>query len=294
VRTGIAVSAVERVDGHWALRSPQGDMHADTVVVATGYNHTPVLPDWQGRDGFTGKLLHSKDYRNGSIYSGLDVLVVGGGNTGAEIAVDLVEHRAATVRLAVRSTPHILRRAPLGIPTQLTAVLTRHAPAPVIDALAEPIRKMSVPNLSHKGLPDPGKGLFTRASRGEIPILDVGLIEAIQAGKVEPVAALDGFDGAHALLADGRAITPDVVIVAVGYRRGLEPLVGHLGVLDDHGMPLVHGSRTHNSAPGLHFIGYTNPISGMFREIAIDARRIARALHRRSASPVTDSGRTKT
>jgi cation diffusion facilitator CzcD-associated flavoprotein CzcO len=294
VRTGTAVSAVERVDGHWALRSPQGDMHADTVVVATGYNHTPVLPDWQGRDGFTGKLLHSKDYRNGSIYSGLDVLVVGGGNTGAEIAVDLVEHRAATVRLAVRSTPHILRRAPLGIPTQLTAVLTRHAPAPVIDALAEPIRKMSVPNLSHKGLPDPGKGLFTRASRGEIPILDVGLIEAIQAGKVEPVAALDGFDGAHALLADGRTVTPDVVIVAVGYRRGLEPLVGHLGVLDDHGMPLVHGSRTHNSAPGLHFIGYTNPISGMFREIAIDARRIARALHRRSASPVTDSGRTKT
>jgi putative flavoprotein involved in K+ transport len=59
-------------------------------------------------------------------------------------------------------------------------------------------------------------------------------------------------------------------------------------------MPVVHGSRTHHAAPGLHFIGYTNPISGMFREIAIDARRIAWALHRRSASPVTGSGRTNT
>jgi putative flavoprotein involved in K+ transport len=286
VRTGTLVSTVERAGGHWVLRSPRGDVHADTVVVATGYNHTPVMPDWPGREGFTGKLVHAGEYRNGSVHRGQDVLVVGGGNTGAEIAVDLVEHRAARVRLAVRTPPHILRRASLGIPTQLTGVLMRYMPARVADALAEPVRKMSVPNLSHKGLPDPGKGVFTRARRGEIPILDVGLIEAVQADKVEPVAGLDGFDGDRVLLADGRAITPDVVIVAVGYRRGLEPLVGHLGVLDHHGMPTVHGPRTHNAAPGLHFIGYTNPVSGMFREIAIDARRIASALRGRSAGPV--------
>jgi putative flavoprotein involved in K+ transport len=162
----------------------------------------------------------------------------------------------------------------------------RYLPTRVADALAEAVRKISVLNLSHKGFPDPGKGVFTRARRGEIPILDVGLLEAVQADKVEPVAALDGFDGDRALLADGRAITPDVVIVAVGYRRGLEPLVGHLGVLDHRGMPTVHGPHTHNAAPGLHFIGYTNPISGMFREIAIDARRIASALRGRSAGQV--------
>lgn len=298
VRTGTAVSGLERAGDHWIVRSPQGDLHAGAVVVATGYNHTPVMPDWPGRDGFTGKLVHAKEYRNGSVYYGQKVLVVGGGNTGAEIAVDLVENEAAKVWLAVRTPPHILRRAPLGLPSQLTGVLMRHAPATVADALAEPVRKMSVPNLSHKGLPDPGKGLFTRASRGEIPILDVGLIDAIEADTVEPVAALDGFDGDRALLADGRVLTPDAVVVAVGYRRGLEPLVGELGVLDDRGLPVVHGGRTHDAAPGLHFIGYTNPISGMFREIAIDARRIASALHKRSAphkrsaGAVADTGRT--
>lgn len=292
VRTGTEVRSVERAEDHWVLRSPQGDVHADTVVVATGYNHTPVLPDWPGRDEFTGKLLLAREYRTGTVYSGQDVLVVGAGNTGAEIAVDLAEHGAASVRLAVRTPPHILRRAPMGVPSQLTGLLMRHAPAALADALAEPVRSLSVPDLTEKGLPNPGRGVFTRASRGEIPILDVGLVDAVLADTVEPVAAVTRFDGDRVLLADGRALTPDTVIVAAGYRRGLEPLVGHLGVLDEKGSPLAHGKRTHTAAPGLHFIGYTNPISGMFREIAIDARRIASAVHRRSNRTPDRSGRT--
>ena len=82
------------------------------------------------------------------------------------------------------------------------------------------------------------------------------------------------------VLADGSRITPDVIVAATGYRRGLEPLVGDLDVLDERGLPRVHGPRTSRSAPGLYFTGYTNPISGMFRELRIDAERIAAAISR--------------
>jgi putative flavoprotein involved in K+ transport len=116
---------------------------------------------------------------------------------------------------------------------------------------------------------------------GSIPVLDVGLVDAVKRGDVRVVAGVEGFDGAHVLLADGTRLTPDVVVAATGYRRGLEPLVGHLGVLRPDGSPGVHGARTAPQAPGLHFLGYTNPISGMFRELGIDARRIARAVARR-------------
>jgi putative flavoprotein involved in K+ transport len=76
------------------------------------------------------------------------------------------------------------------------------------------------------------------------------------------------------------------VIAATGYKRGLEPLVGHLALLDARGGPRVHGNQTAPHAPGLRFLGYTNPVSGMFREIAIDARHIARAIRRElPASP---------
>jgi cation diffusion facilitator CzcD-associated flavoprotein CzcO len=280
VRTGVEVTGIERPGQRWLVRSPQGDLTAHQVVVATGYNHTPFVPDWPGRDSFEGELNHASAYRNGRPYAGRKVLVVGAGNTGAEIAVDLVEHGARRVQLAYRTPPHILRRQLGGVPTQLTGVLMRRLPARIADELAEPVRRLTVPDLSDRGLSDPGKGVYTRAQRGEIPILDVGLIDAVRDGEVEPVPQVTGFEGSRVLLAGGRSDEPDVVIAATGYRRDLEPLVGSLGLLDERGLPVVHGDQTAGHAPGLRFIGFTNPVSGMFREIAIDARRIARGVKR--------------
>jgi putative flavoprotein involved in K+ transport len=280
VRTGVSISRIERDGAGWRLVSPQGDLPRAQVVVATGYNHTRLIPDWPGKDAFGGELLHVGDYRNGEQFAGRDVLVVGAGNTGAEVAVDLAEHGAARVRLAYRTPPHILLRELNGVPAQVTGVLMRRMPTRLADMLAEPVRRRSVPNLRQYGLPDPIEGVYTRANRGETPILDVGLVAMIQQRRVEPVPAVERFDGPSVVLADGSAIEPEVVIAATGYRRGLESLVGHLGVLQPDGRPRVHGARVAPSAPGLRFVGYTNPVSGMFREIAIDARRIGRAVAR--------------
>jgi putative flavoprotein involved in K+ transport len=285
VRTGVEVTAIERAGGAWRVDSPQGDLTARQVVVATGYNHTPHVPDWPGRDAFAGELIHAGAYRNGRPYAGRDVLVVGAGNTGAEIAVDLVEHGAKRVRLAFRTPPHILRRELGGVPAQVTGILMRRLPARVADELAEPVRRRTVPDLTERGLPDPGKGVYTRAKRGEIPILDVGLLDAVRDGTVEPVPAVTGLDGSRVLLAGGGSIEPEVVIAATGYKRGLDPLVGRLDLLDARGLPRVHGDQTAAHAPGLRFLGFTNPVSGMFREIAIDARRIARAIKRELPPP---------
>src|SRR5208282_4954770 len=92
------------------------------------------------------------------------------------------------------------------------------------------------------GIPAPHDGLLSRVRRvGEVPLQDVGFIEAVRSGKVTPVAAVTGFEGDKVLLADGSAISPQAVIAATGYRRGLEKLVGHLGVLDESGLPKVSG-----------------------------------------------------
>lgn len=285
VATGIAVDRVERADTAagpgWALPATGGRvLTSPVVVVATGHNHTPYLPDWPERDSFPGELLHAADYRNAAPYAGRDVLVVGAGNTGAEIAVDLIEGGAARVRLAVRTPPHIMRRSTAGWPAQASGILVRRLPPRLVDRVAPYIERTSVPDLSAYGLPRPENGLYARVLDGAIPVQDVGLIEAVRSRRVEPVAAVDRFDGDKVHLADGSQISPEVVIAATGYRRGLEPLVGHLGVLDGRGRPVVHGARSPEGAPGLYFTGFTNPISGMFREMAIDARRIARAVAR--------------
>ncbi|MCX4906443.1 NAD(P)/FAD-dependent oxidoreductase [Streptomyces sp. NBC_00878] len=281
--TGVEVSRVERsTDGsRWLLRATGGrELTGSAVVVATGYNHTPHVPDWPGRDAYKGELLHAGAYRNPAPYTGRDVLVVGVGNTGAEIAVDLVEGGASRVRLSVRTAPHIVRRSTAGWAAQFTGILCRRLPVALVDRLAGPLAKVSVPDLSEQGLPRPDTGLYSRVKEGAVPVQDVGLIDAVRKGRVEVVAAVDGFEDGQVVLANGDRVEPDVVIAATGYRRSLEGVVGHLGVLDGRGRPVVHGARSPKNAPGLYFTGFTNPISGMFRELAIDAEKIAKTIAR--------------
>jgi putative flavoprotein involved in K+ transport len=282
--TGVEVHRVERTgDGTgWLLHASGGrELTGSAVVVATGFNHTPRIPDWPGREGYGGEFRHAGEYRDAEPYAGRDVLVVGVGNTGAEIAVDLVEGGAARVRLAVRTAPHILRRSTLGWAAQYTGVLVRRLPVRLVDRLAGPVTRMSTPDLSAQGLPRPDTGLYSRVKQGSIPVQDVGLIDAVRTGAVEIVAAVEAFEDGKVVLADGSRVSPDAVIAATGYVRALEGLVGHLGVLDERGRPVTHGGRTPERAPGLYFTGFTNPISGMFREMALDAARIAKAVGKR-------------
>jgi putative flavoprotein involved in K+ transport len=288
--TGVEVSRIDRSpDGTgWLLHATGGrELTGAAVVVATGYNHTPRVPDWPGRDTYKGDLLHAGDYRAPGPYAGRDVLVVGIGNTGAEIAVDLAEGGASRVRLSVRTVPHILRRSTAGWATQYTGVLVRRLPVSLVDRLAGPVGKLSVPDLSAHGLPRPDTGLYSRVNEGAIPVQDVGLIDAVRKGKVEIVAAVDSFEDGEVVLADGTRVGPDAVIAATGYIRALEGLVGHLDVLDARGKPVVHGARTPDSAPSLYFTGFTNPISGMLRELAIDAQKIAKAIGKDRAGRVS-------
>lgn len=279
--TGVEVSRIEPAGADWLLHASGGRrLTGRAVVVATGYNHTPRLPDWPGRDSYPGELLHAGEYRAPGPYAGKDVLVVGAGNTGAEIAVDLAEGGAARVRLAVRTVPHIVRRSTAGWPAQRTGILVRRLPVRLVDKAGGIMSRIAVPDLAAHGLPRPDTGLYSRVRQGAIPVQDVGLIDAVRHGRVEPVAALESFDDGKAVLADGSRLSPDVVIAATGYRRGLEGMLGHLDVLDERGRPVVRGGRTPAHARGLYFTGYTNPISGMLREMAIDARRIARAVAR--------------
>ncbi|MFE3400087.1 MULTISPECIES: flavin-containing monooxygenase [Streptomyces] len=286
VVTGVGVTRIDRApdgSGDWQLTATGGRvLRGRAVVVATGFNHTPRIPDWPGRDTFTGELLHAAAYRNPAPYADRDVLVVGIGNTGAEIAADLAEGGASRVRIAVRTVPHIVRRSTAGWPAQATGILVRRLPVRLVDRAGAVMSRISVPDLAAQGLPRPDTGLYSRVRQGAIPVQDVGLIDAVRTGAVTPVAAVASFDKDTVVLADGTRLTPDAVIAATGYDRALEPLLGHLDVLDGRGRPVAHGGRSPKGAPGLYFTGFTNPISGMLREMALDAERIAKRVARAS------------
>jgi len=286
VRTGISVHRVEREGEGWLLATSEGRIRSQWVVIATGFNGEPFMPDWPGRDSYRGELIHSSKYRNAEPYRGRDVLVVGTGNSGAEICVDLVEGGAKQVVLSVRTPPNILRRDVAGFPTQALGVAIRRLPIALVDRMTAVAQRLTVGDLSKHGLPRAPRGMYSRVVQDDqVPILDVGLIGLLKADKVKVVGAVEGLDGADVVFDDGTRLRPDAVIAATGFRRGLEPLVGHLGLIGRNGRPMVHGPETHPAAPGLFFIGFSNPISGNLREIKIDARRIARALASKRGAP---------
>jgi putative flavoprotein involved in K+ transport len=252
-------------------------MDADAVVVATGYSNVPVLPDWRGRDSFRGELLHSAEYRNAVPFRGRDVLVVGSGNSAAEIATGLADGGAARVRIAVRTAPQIARRDRAGIPAQVLGLVLGRLPVRVADTLGRALRKLTIPDLTGFGLPRPDVGPATNfRERGQLPILDIGFVRAVRERRVEVVPGVVAFEPHGVVLADESIIHPDTVIAATGFATGLEPLVGHLGVLDGSGRPVVHNERADPRAPALHFVGYRLFLGGTLWEAGRAGRAVAR------------------
>jgi putative flavoprotein involved in K+ transport len=111
-----------------------------------------------------------------------------------------------------------------------------------------------------------------------IPIVDVGLAAAVKQRSVRVVPAVAGFEAGVAVLADGSRVAVDAVVAATGFRTGLEPLVGHLGVLDERGRPLVRDVEEPVAAPGLHFVGYEVTLGGTLRRAGIEAKQLTTAV----------------
>ncbi|RDH80187.1 NAD(P)/FAD-dependent oxidoreductase [Mycolicibacterium moriokaense] len=278
LRLETSVQRIDWCDGGWSVATTAGTIDASHVVVATGYERTPHIPDWPRRDSFTGELLHSSAYRRPASLRGRRVLVVGAGSSAMEIAYDVATGGAATTWLAVRTVPNImLRTLPGGFPSDFVATAMFHMPPRMADAMAEVARRVSIGDLSDVGLPRPTEGVFSRGHRlGRAPaIIDADTLAAIRDRTIEVVPTVDGFTSEQVRLVDGRCLQPDVVICATGYRRGLEPLVGHLGVLDDRGVPRDGG--THLADRGLWFLGFQSR-PGLLGAVAKRSRRIAAAI----------------
>lgn len=276
VRTGFDARRVDRNDSGLSVRSDDDAVEAERVVVATGYSNEPFVPDWNGT--FAGELVHSADYRNAAPFRDRRVLVVGAGNSGAEIADDVALGGAAEVFLSVRTPPSIVRRDTLGFPSQVLGITSAHLPVALVDRIASTLRRVSIPDLASHGLPAPPRPYSEFLRRRVIPIVDVGIVDAVRGGRVRIVAAVEALEGRFAILADGAHIDVDSIIAATGFRTGLVPLVGHLGVLDEDGVPVVHASVEHPQAPGLHFVGYRVTLGGTIRLVAKEAKELSRVV----------------
>lgn len=278
---GQTVQRIVREGGAWTAHTAAGRAFAaPRLVLASGANREPSVPVLPGQDRFGGRVLHSRDYRHASPFAGQRVLVVGMGNTGAEIALDLAE-QGVSVALSVRSPVNIVLRDVLGRPTQLSSIAIARLPELIGDALATLLRRLTVGDLSRWGLRTPSASPLRQLRReGRTPMIDVGTLARIRSGEIAVFPGIATLTPAGVRFTDGREQAVDALVLATGYSAGLAALFPqHTLPLDGRGLPTV----LHGEGPlqGLHFVGFDiRQPGGLLRTIALQSQRVAEHIAR--------------
>jgi len=285
-RLGVTVHAVQRRGDHFTVDTSAGVMTPRMVVMATGYNGVPKLPSIPGLDSFHGSAIHTGVYKNAAPYQGKHTLVVGCGNSGAEIALDLAE-QGVDVAMVVRGPVHVVPRDMFGRPTQHTNVLLSYLPLGLRDAIAMGTMGLVVGDLSRWGIVRPAVGPNRMIEEsGRIPILDIGTIAMIKQGKIRVLPAVQEILPDKVRFTGGAQYPFEAIIFATGYTSGLDRVIkGFETIADARGRPNRFGAESGIS--GLYFVGFKNPPTGALREIALEAPRVARSIRAAVGGNVT-------
>ena len=217
-RLGQTVRSVRRNGATWAIDTVSSSISASYVVIASGLNNEPVMPAISGMEKFTGKAIHSTDYVNSRPFEGQSVSVIGMGNTGAEIALDL-SVGGARPAISLRDGVHIVPRDLFGVPIQVVATLANSIlPVSANDVLFPPILDLALGNLSKYGITRPQEGIMRQVvNSGKIPVLDVGTVRKISAGAVKIVPGISAITEDGAIFEGGHQSGFDAIIFATGY-----------------------------------------------------------------------------
>jgi cation diffusion facilitator CzcD-associated flavoprotein CzcO len=268
------VLKVARNGAQWRVDTDKAPVSAPVVVIATGWADFPYRPSWPGSDAFQGSLIHSSDYRNTTPYVGKRVLVVGFGNSGGEIALDLANADIDTT-LAVRGPLQILPRDLLGFPILSWAIAQKNLPTGLVDFINAPVIRLAVGPIERFGLKRAAKGPRRMIEEdGRVPLLDIGTLARIRDGSIKVRGGIDRFTPDGVVFSNQDAQRFDAIILATGFRPDLRKLLPDAdGALTDDGKPLVTGQATNQ--PGLYFCGLIASPTGQLREIGLEAGRIA-------------------
>jgi putative flavoprotein involved in K+ transport len=259
VRSGVRIERLARESERFVATTATGRIEADEVVVAMSGYQTPWLPEFASHLDPTVHQLHSLAYRDPTQLREGPVLVVGAGNSGAEIATEVAASHPTW--LAGRGTGHLPFAIDGRLASRLLVPLLLRGVFHRLLTDATPVGRAARPRFLSRG------GPWIRLKPGDVA-----------AAGVERVPRVVGMDDGRPRLEDGRSLTPTTVIWCTGFRGGLDWV--DLPVLDASGRPR-HRRGLAVDTPGLAFVGQPflhAASSAMIHGVARDAAHVVAAL----------------
>jgi thioredoxin reductase len=274
-------------NGHWNVTTRGTGGGAErtqryaAVVVANGHNWAPRMPAYEGLDAFRGRVIHASAYKDAAELRGRRVLVVGGGNTGCDIAVEAAQHATQcwhSTRRGYWYTPKYLMGRPADQVND--TLLAFRVPLRIRQWLYRRTVALTLGDVTRFGLARPDHRPFESH-----PIVNSQLVYYVGHGRIQPVRDVVRFDGAEVELSDGQRIEPDLVVAATGYEPRFEFLDPDLLGIDENGRPDLHLHAFARRHPTLAVVGMVQGDAGLFPLCHWQAVVIARWLRLRETAP---------
>ncbi|XP_073129504.1 probable indole-3-pyruvate monooxygenase YUCCA4 isoform X3 [Henckelia pumila] len=250
----------DSVTGFWRVQTQDFQYLSKWLVVATGENAEPVIPEIQGMDKFQGPVMHTSVYKSGSEFQNQRVLVVGCGNSGMEVSLDLCRHNAIP-HMVVRNSVHILPREMFGISTFTIAMtLLKLFPLKLVDKFLLLVANFTLGNTDELNLPRPKTGpLELKNATGKTPVLDAGALSQIKSCKITVMEGVKEITQKGARFMDGQEKEFDSIILATGYRSNVPGWlkVFNLNFYTKDGIPKSPFPDGWKGGNGLYAVGFT-------------------------------------
>ncbi|MED6155264.1 hypothetical protein PIB30_003446 [Stylosanthes scabra] len=247
----VELAQFDEVDQNWkvkAMNRSSGEVEEYSgrfLVVASGETSEPRVPRVEGLESFKGKVMHSTGYKNGKEFKDEHVLVVGSGNSGMEISLDL-SNFGAKPSIIVRSPVHILSRDMMYYGGMLVKFLSFRT----VEKVLVIVSRIVYGDLSKYGLPFPSEGPFTMKTKyGKFPIIDLGTVKKIKNGEIQVLSAeIEKISGNEVLFRDGKCYIFDSIIFCTGFNRSTQKwLKGGDDLLNENGLAKASNWKGNNN-----------------------------------------------
>ena len=262
-----------RPDGVFEVRIQGGEtLEYDAVIVANGHHWDPRFPEpaFPGSDTFEGEQLHSHYYKEESQLTGKDVVVLGMGNSGMDIAVD-ASYYARNTYLAARRGVHIVPKYMFGKPSD-TLGGSEKVPFAVRAALFRRLLKMQVGDLTNYGLPEPDHK-FGQAH----PTISGRILDRLAHGAITAKPNIERLEGDRVFFTDGSSVHADLVIYCTGYKITF-PFFDEDFVAAKDNQLRLYKFMFHPEVAGLYFLGLIQPLGAIMPIAERQSQLIARHL----------------